>query len=219
MAMPIKDSVIGLDNIVADRNGIGLYIEDSAVSVSNSVFKNNERAILADNHDLTVEDSTFLNNRVYGIRLYGGGTVQRNKFQGNYVAMVFERGAGTATVLDNLVEYSSIDGVVVSSSEVVMKRNIIARNENHGIYIKNNANPTISESDIVENGRYAVIGGGRIAHCHIARNNGSIYIDDTEQRGVPDNVFNASSSGVIKQIYRVDFIDALSYTSVVQRDS
>ena len=133
--------------------------------------------------------------------------------------MVFERGTGSATVSDNIVEYSSIDGIVVSSSEVKIHRNIIARNENHGIYIKNNANPDISENDILDNGRYAVTGGGRIAHCHIARNNGSIYIDDTEKRGEPDNVFNSSSTGVIKQIYRVDYIDILSYTSVVQQDS
>jgi parallel beta-helix repeat protein len=145
--------------------------------------------------------------------------LHRNAFRGNYVAMVFERGRGAATVAGNVVEYSSVDGIVVSSSDVTIKRNVIARNDNHGIYIKNNANPTISENDIVDNGRYAVTGGGRVAHCHIARNNGSIYIDDTEQRGIPDNVFNASSTGVIKQIYRVDYIDALSYTSVVARNS
>ena len=215
----IGNSQVDLEGIIADRNGIGLYIEDSSVTVRNGVFKNNERGILADNHSLMVEDSTFTNNRIYGIRLYGGGIVRRSDFRGNYVAMVLERGTGTATVVDNLVEYSSIDGIVVSSSRVKINRNIIARNENHGIYIKNNANPTISENDIVDNGRYAVVGGGRIDQCFIARNNGSIYIDDTEQRGVPDNVFNSSSTGVIKQIYRVDYIDAPSYTSVVQRDS
>jgi parallel beta-helix repeat protein len=215
----IEESQVELDGINVKMNGIGLYMEDSSVIVRNGVFENNERGILADNHKLMVEDSTFTNNRVYGVRLYGGGIVRRSDFQGNYVGMVLERGIGTATVVDNTVEYSRIDGIVVSSSGVKINRNIIARNENHGIYIKNNANPTISENDIIANGRYAVFGGGRIDHCFIARNNGSIYIDDTEERGVPDNVFNSSSTGVIKQIYKVDYIDALSYTSVIQQDS
>jgi parallel beta-helix repeat protein len=215
----IKNSRVTLENVAADRNGIGVYTKDSEVSISKGVFKNNERGIHADNYSITVEESIFSNNRIYGIRLYGGGTLHRNEFRGNYVAIVFERGRGSATATDNVIEYSSIDGVVVSSSNVTIERNVIARNENHGIYIKNNANPTISENDIVENGRFAVTGGGMVAHCYIARNNGSIYIDDTEQRGIPDNVFNSSSTGVIKQIYRVDFIDALSYTPVVARNS
>lgn len=217
--LQIRESQVELDGITVKMNGIGLYMEDSSVIVRNGVFENNERGILADNYSLMVEDSTFTNNRVYGVRLYGGGIVRRSDFQGNYVGIVLERGIGTATVVDNTVEYSRIDGIVVSSSGVKINRNIIARNENHGIYIKSNANPTISENDIIDNGRYAVVGGGRIDRCFIARNNGSIYIDDTEERGVPDNVFNSSSTSVIKQIYKVDYIDALSYTSVIQQDS
>lgn len=212
----IMKSQAQLEGLTMKMNGIGLYIEDSRVAVRNAVFESNERGILADKHSLTIEDSNFTNNRVYGIRLYGGGTIRRSNFQDNYVGIVLERGIGAATVRDCTIRNSRIDGVVVTSSDVTISRNIITRNENHGIYIKNNANPTISENDIVENGRYAVTGGGRIDRCFIARNNGSIYIDDTEERGVPDNVFSSSSNGVIKQLFNVDYIDALSYTSVVQ---
>jgi hypothetical protein len=83
------------------------------------------------------------------------------------------------------------------------------------VYVKNGTNPTIVENDILNNEKYAVVGGGRIRRCFIAYNNGSIYVDDTVEKGKPDDVLSSSSSGVIKQIVNVDYIQGLLYDSVL----
>jgi hypothetical protein len=49
----------------------------------------------------------------------------------------------------------------------------------------------------------------------MAYNNGSIYVDETRERGTPDQVHSSSSSGVIKQILNVDYIEDLALRSVI----
>jgi len=105
---------------------------------------------------------------------------------------------------------------VLNTSLAEIRQNLIANNGRHGIYLKEGSNPNIVENDIISNRDYAVIGGGRVMNCYIAYNNGSTYIDDTSEKGRPDNVFSSSSSGLIKQVFNVDYINALAMTSVLR---
>jgi parallel beta-helix repeat protein len=212
----VKNSEIELPLITLRNNTIGLLVENSKVTVRNGLFENNEKGITGNEYQLVIEDSRFRNNSVYGVRLYGGGLVKGSVFQNNLVGIVFEEGRGKAVMRDCRIENNRVDGIVVSSSNLELRGNIIAGNERHGISITENANPNIMENDIINNKRYAVVGGGKINRCFIAYNNGSIYIDDTEKKGTPDDLFTSSTSGVIKQILNVDYIGELSYTSMLQ---
>jgi parallel beta-helix repeat protein len=212
----VKGSEIELPLVTLKNNATGLLVENSKVTVRNGLFENNEKGITANEYQLVVEDSRFRNNTVYGVRLYGGGLVVRSVFQNNLVGIVFEEGRGKAEMRDCRIENNGVDGVVVATSNLELRGNIITGNERHGISIKENANPNILENDIINNKRYAVVGGGKINRCFIAYNNGSIYIDDTEKKGTPDELFTSSTSGVIKQILNVDYIGDLSYSSMVQ---
>ena len=72
------------------------------------------------------------------------------------------------------------------------------------------------ENDIINNKDYAVIGGGKVTRCFIAYNNGSAYVDDTGEKGKPDSIFSSSSSGMLKQIFNVDYINDLTLSSVLR---
>jgi parallel beta-helix repeat protein len=198
------------------ENSLGIHVDNGKVDISNSIFENNEKGILSKNYSLSIIDSQFNSNRVYGVRLYGGGSITNCSFRKNLAGIVLEPGTGSVTVSKNVVELNHMDGVVVNTSNSVISRNSISNNGRHGIYIKENANPDIFENDIVNNQEYAIIGGGKITRCYVAYNNGSAYIDDTPEKGRPDNVLSSSSSGIVKQILNVDYINYLAYTSVLK---
>lgn len=215
----IMESTVLLDQVTFRGNMTGVYAENSRLTVRQGFFEGNERGLLVRNHRLVVENSEFRNNGSgggYGIRLYGGGIVRSSRFTANNVGIVVERGIGNVLITDSKVQASTIDGVIIASSSVEIRRNTILGNGRYGIYIRENANPIIVENDIYNNAGLAVMGGGQIRSCYIAFNNGSIYIDDTEERGLEDNLFTSSSSGVIKQILNVDYIGTLSFAPVVQ---
>lgn len=212
----IKNSTLELSMINVSNNVTGILIEDSRVHISDSIVEKNEKGILARTNQLNVEGSQFKNNSSYGLRLYGGGTIRGSVFKDNLVGIVFEEGRGLPVLIASRIENNRMDGVVVAAADAEMSRNVISGNGRHGIYVKENANPSINENDIVSNSKYGVVGGGKIWKCYVAYNNGSIYIDDTEKKGLPDNVFSSSSSGVLKQILNVDYIDELSGASVLQ---
>lgn len=212
----IKNSRTELSLLSVRDNPIGLYIENSRVRVANSIFEKNEKGILSQNYSLYIVDTQLNNNTVYGLRLYGGGKVVRCSFKYNLAGVVIESGKGRAELAENIVELNRMDGIVLNTSLAEIRQNLIANNGRHGIYLKEGSNPNIVENDIISNRDYAVIGGGRVMNCYIAYNNGSTYIDDTCEKGRPDNVFSSSSSGVIKQIFSVDYINALAMTSVLR---
>ena len=215
----IKRSTTELNRVTFRENKTGLFAEDSRLTVRGGFFENNIRGLLASNHRIVVEDSEFRNNGRgggYGIRLYGGGLIRGSRFTGNYVGIVVEKGIGNVLISDCKVQVSEVDGMVIATTSVEVRRNIVLGNGRHGIYIRDGANPVIAENDIYNNTGFAVTGGGQINKCYIAFNNGSIYIDDTEERGIQDNLFTSSSTGVVKQILNVDYIGALSFAPVVQ---
>ena len=109
-----------------------------------------------------------------------------------------------------------MDGIVVNATNIEIKQNLISNNGRHGIYLKENSNPVIFENDIINNKDYAVIGGGKVTRCFIAYNNGSAYVDDTGEKGKPDSIFSSSSSGMLKQIFNVDYINDLALSSVLR---
>jgi hypothetical protein len=212
----VKDSRVDMNILTIRDNPTGIFIQNSEVSISNSYIENNEKGILAYNYNLEIQDSQFMGNKVYGLRIYGGGEIRNCLFNNNYVGVAFEKGRGSVEFVDNKVEANRIDGIVVGTSELSIKKSLIAGNNRNGIYVKEKTNPVITENDIINNGRYAVFGGGRITRCFVAYNNGSTYIDVTSQRGKPDNTTSSSSSGMIKQIFQVDYIGELSGLSVLQ---
>jgi parallel beta-helix repeat protein len=215
----IRGSTLELDRITLRENGTGLYAEDSRVTLRQGLLEGNTRGMLVRNHRVTVENSEFRNNGSgggYGLRLYGGGIIRSSRFTGNYVGIVIEKGIGNVLITDCKIQVSGVDGIVIASSSVEVRRNAILGNGRNGIYIRENANPLIAENDIYNNSGFAVTGGGQIRNCYIAFNNGSIYIDDTEERGLEDNLFTSSSTGVVKQIVNVDYIGVLSFAPVVQ---
>jgi len=212
----VKDSTLKLTMLTITNNKTGLFILNSTVTVKNAVFDHNDKGILANNYNLNVEDSQFRYNNSYGIRLYGGGTIKHCVFQYNLVGAVLEDGRGSGIIKESIIESNRMDGIVLSAPSAEISKNSISNNGRYGIYIKDNANPNITENDIVNNKKYAVIGGGKIRRCFVAYNNGSIYIDDTVEKGKPDNVFSSSSSGVMKQILGVDYISGLVYRSILQ---
>jgi hypothetical protein len=118
--------------------------------------------------------------------------------------------------MDSRVEKNRVDGVVASSSELLIQRTSVSKNGRNGVYVKDRENPVITESDITNNKLYAVIGGGRVSRCYVAYNNGSIYVDDTQEKGKPDDITTSSSSGTVKQIFNIDYIGDLLGSSVFQ---
>jgi parallel beta-helix repeat protein len=212
----IKNSTVDLSMVSVKNSVTGILIEDSIVHITDSFIEKNERGILARTNKLDVEASIFRNNSSYGLRLYGGGSIKGSVFRENMVGVVLEEGRGKPLLLSNRIEKNKMDGVVVAVSDASINRNIISENGRHGIYVKENANPTIFENDIMNNTKYAVVGGGKISRCYVAFNNGSIYVDDTRKKGLPDNIFSSSSSGVMKQIVNVDYIDELSMNPVIR---
>lgn len=211
----VKDSSLILDVVTFRENPLGLFVQNGSVAVTNSLFEENERGVLADNFKNTFHDCRFVENSAYGIRLYGGGVVRNSEFRKNRIGVVLEEGRGTATVQENTIDENDIDGLVVGADDCVLRENSISGNGRHGILVKEGANPMILQNDLLNNGRYAVVGGGRISGCYVAYNNGSIYVDSTRQRGRPDHVQSSSSSGVIKQILNVDYIEELTHRSVL----
>ncbi|UCB45497.1 MAG: right-handed parallel beta-helix repeat-containing protein [Spirochaetota bacterium] len=212
----IKDSSADMNLLTIRDNPTGIFIQNSEVSISNSYIENNEKGILAYNYELQIADSNFAGNTVYGLRIYGGGEIKNCLFNNNYVGVAFEKGRGSVTFVNNKVETNRIDGIVVGTSELEIRRSLIAGNRRNGIYVKEKTNPVITESDIINNGKYAVFGGGKITRCFVAYNNGSTYIDDTSMRGKPDSITSSSSSGIVKQIFQVDYIGELTGLSVLQ---
>jgi parallel beta-helix repeat protein len=215
----ILKSELLITGVELRENGTGIYAEESRITVRGGYFEKNTRGMLARSWNTVVEDSTFKGNgsgEGYGLRIYGSGRVLNSRFIDNFVGIVVERGVGNVLITGCKIQVSTVDGIVVDSPGVEIRRNVILGNGRHGIYIRGNANPTIAENDIFNNEGFAVTGGGQINFCYIAFNNGSIYIDDTEERGFPDNLFTSSSSGVVKQIHMVDYIGALSFEPVVQ---
>jgi parallel beta-helix repeat protein len=212
----VKNSRVEISQLSARDGVIGLYIESSRVNVSSSIFEGNEKGILAKNHNLTIVDSHFLNNRVYGLRVYGGAKISRCTFRENLAGAVIDAGLGSSQLLDCTIELNRMDGVVIYTSNTSIRGNVISSNGRNGIYLKEGSNPDIVRNDILSNRDYAIVGGGKVVNCYIAFNNGSTYIDDTGERGRPDNVFSSSSSGVIKQILGVDYINQLAMSSVLR---
>jgi parallel beta-helix repeat protein len=210
----IKNSRVQLSAMQLRDNLIGVHIEKSKVSITNSIIEKNEKGILARGYSFYISDSQVKSNRVYGLRLYGGGKIEKNAFKHNLAGIVLEDGAGNILMSDNFIEQNSMDGIVVNASQnTEISRNLISTNGRHGIYVKENANPNVFKNDIINNKSYAVTGGGKITNCFIAYNNGSAYIDDTREKGRPDNILSSSSSGVVKQIFNADYINELTFSS------
>ncbi|MGQ9616195.1 MAG: right-handed parallel beta-helix repeat-containing protein [Spirochaetota bacterium] len=212
----IKNSTLELSMINLRNTVTGILIEDSIVHIIDSIIEKNDKGILARTNKLDVEGSIFRNNSSYGLRLYGGGSIKGSVFRENMVGVVLEEGRGRPLLVSNRIEKNKIDGVVVAVTDAYVSRNIISENGRNGVYVKESANPTILENDIMNNTKYAVIGGGKISKCYVAFNNGSIYVDDTRKKGLPDSIFSSSSSGVMKQIVNVDYIDELSLSPVIK---
>ncbi len=212
----IKNSSLSIDIADIMNNKTGIFVLNGDLRISNADINGNGKGILANNYRLDVRNSKFSYNKDYGVRLYGGGKITDSIFESNLVGIVLEEGTGSAAVAGCTIEKNRIDGIVVSSSNVDIRNNSISDNGRHGIYSRDGANPTVVQNDIISNRKYAVVGGGKVSGCFIAYNNGSIYIDDTLERGKPDNVLSSSSSSVIKQIIAVDYIHTLSYSSVLQ---
>jgi hypothetical protein len=212
----VKDSRIELKVLTVRGNKTGIYIQNSDVVIANSYIEENVKGILAYNYRCRITDSFFSNNSSYGLRVFGGGFVEGCAFKNNYVGVAFEKGRGSAELVESRVQDNRIDGIVVNTSELKIRRTQISGNGRNGIYVKERTNPTITESDITNNNRYAVLGGGRVTRCYVAFNNGSTYVDDTQERGTADDVTSSSSSGAVKQIFNVDYIGELSGLSVLQ---
>jgi parallel beta-helix repeat protein len=213
----IKNSRTQLYGLRVKDNLIGIHIEQSKVSISNSIIENNEKGILARGYSFYITDSQVNRNRVYGLRLYGGGKIEKSSFKNNLAGIVLEKGAGNIMLSDSFIEQNSMDGIVASASQnTEIRRNLISNNGRYGIYIKENSNPVVFENDIINNKSYAVTGGGKITNCFIAYNNGSAYVDDTREKGRPDNILSSSSSGVVKQIFNADYINELAFTSFLR---
>lgn len=212
----IKDASVEMDLLTVRNNPTGVFIQNGSVTVTNSLFESNQKGLLADNYQTNLQGCRFTSNTQYGLRLYGGAKVKNCIIESNRTGVVIEEGRGEALLENSAVRGNTIDGLVLGATAAVVKHNVIADNGRNGIYIKSGANPVIAENDIVNNMQYAVVGGGKISRCFVAYNNGSIYIDETEERGVPDQVLSSSSSGVIKQILNVDYIENLTRDPVVQ---
>jgi parallel beta-helix repeat protein len=176
----------------------------------------NEKGILSAGYSLTVAGSKFYGNDEYGVRLYGGGKIEKCGFKDNLVGIVLEQGRGSARIEGCRIELSRMDGIVSGAVNSEITDNLIASNGRNGIYLRDGANPNIALNDIINNRTHAVSGGGRVVRSFIAYNNGSPYYDDTEEKGRPDNVFSSSSSGLMKQILNADYISALSFSSVLR---
>lgn len=212
----IRNSSVTGSLLTVKNNTVGIYLENSRVSISNSIIERNERGILSNNYSLTVSESKIMHNRTYGIRLYGGGSVTGCYVAYNLAGIVLEEGKGTAELKRNKVEHNRMDGIVINTSHVNIEKNLISNNTRHGIYLKDGANPDIFENDIINNKYYGVIGGGKVTRCYVAYNNGSSYVDDTPEKGRPDSVLSSSSSGIVKQILNVDYINELALKSVLK---
>jgi parallel beta-helix repeat protein len=212
----VKDSTLTLEVVTLRGNSTGLFIQNSSVAVTDSLFENNERGARAENFRNRFSACVFSKNSLYGIRLYGGGGIENSELSNNRIGMVVEKGRGAALIQGNHIHENLTDGLVVGADDCVLKGNRIAANGRHGIFVKDGANPDILNSDILNNRGYAVVGGGRVSGCHVAYNNGSIYVDDTRERGTPDRVPSSSSSGVIKQILNVDYIQELARSPVLR---
>jgi parallel beta-helix repeat protein len=212
----VEGSRVELSFLALQKNRIGLFVENGAVTLVDSSIRLNEKGVLANNYSLAVLNTKIEGNREYGLRLYGGGRVERCVFRDNLVGIVLEKGRGSARVTGCRVELNTMDGIVSNALNADIAENLIASNGRHGIYLREGANPNISGNDIVNNRAYAVFGGGRVARSYVAYNNGSPYYDDTEERGKPDNVFSSSSSGPVKQIEGADYIVDLSFSSVLR---
>ena len=212
----IKNSKIDLSFVSLQGNKIGLYAENSRVVISDSMVVKNEKGILSAGYSLTVAGSKFYGNDEYGVRLYGGGKIEKCGFKDNLVGIVLEQGRGSARIEGCRIELSRMDGIVSGAVNSEITDNLIASNGRNGIYLRDGANPNIALNDIINNRTHAVSGGGRVVRSFIAYNNGSPYYDDTEEKGRPDNVFSSSSSGLMKQILNADYISALSFSSVLR---
>ncbi len=212
----IRNSSVAGTLLTVKNNTVGIYLENSRVSISNSIIERNERGILSNNYSLTVSESKIMHNRTYGMRLYGGGSVTGCYVAHNLAGIVLEEGKGIAELRKNRVEHNRMDGIVINTSYVKVEKNLISNNIRHGIYLKDGANPDIFENDIINNKYYGVIGGGKVTRCYVAYNNGSVYVDDTPAKGRPDSVLSSSSSGNVKQILNVDYINGLTLKSVLK---
>ena len=212
----IKNSKIDLSFVSLQGNKIGLYAENSRVVISDSMVVKNEKGILSAGYSLTVAGSKFYGNDEYGVRLYGGGKIEKCGFKDNLVGIVLEQGRGSARIEGCRIELSRMDGIVSGAVNSEITDNLIASNGRNGIYLRDGANPNIALNDIINNRTHAVSGGGRVVRSFVAYNNGSPYYDDTEEKGRPDNVFSSSSSGLMKQILNADYISALSFSSVLR---
>ncbi|MFW6182119.1 MAG: right-handed parallel beta-helix repeat-containing protein, partial [Spirochaetota bacterium] len=212
----VKDSTLALEVVTLRNNPTGLLVQNSSVSVTDSLFEKNERGARAENFRNRFSSCVFSENSLYGIRLYGGGGIENSEIRNNRIGIVLEEGRGSALVQENHINDNRVDGLVVGADDSVIRRNLIAANARHGVFVKDGANPDILHNDMLNNGGYAVVGGGRVSGCHVAYNNGSLYVDDTRERGKPDRVFSSSSSGVIKQIRNVDYIEELARSPVLR---
>jgi len=212
----VKDSKAEMKVLTVRANKTGVFIQNSETFIQNSYIEENEKGVLAYNYRCRIEDSLFRNNSTYGLRVYGGGVIKGCTFRNNYVGLAFEQGRGSAELLECRVEKSRIDGIVVTTSDLTIRTTQVSGNGRNGIYVKDRTNPVITESDISNNKKYAVYGGGKVTRCYVAYNNGSTYIDDTQGRGKPDEIASSSSSGSVKQIFNVDYIGELSGLSVLQ---
>ncbi len=212
----VKNSSVEMTALTVRKNKTGIFIEDSDVKITGSQIEENEKGVLAYNYRSRIDNTRFIGNSIYGLRLYGGGDVTGCTFRNNYVGVAFDPGRGTARLLDSRVEKNRVDGVVSSSSELLIQRTSVSKNGRNGVYIKDRENPVITESDITNNKLYAVIGGGRVSRCYVAYNNGSIYVDDTQEKGKPDDITTSSSAGTVKQIFNIDYIGDLLGSSVLQ---
>ena len=212
----VKDSKVEMKVLTVRANKTGVLLHTSETFIQNSYIEENEKGVLAYNYRCRIEDSFFRNNSTYGLRVYGGGVVKGCTFRNNYVGAAFEQGRGSAELLECRVEKSRIDGIVVTTSDLTIRKTQVSGNGRNGIYVKDRTNPAITESDITNNKKYAVYGGGKVTRCYVAYNNGSTYIDDTQGRGKPDDIASSSSSRSVKQIFNVDYIEELSGLSVLQ---
>jgi len=217
----IKNSRSKITALTVEGCETGLYMENGDVEIKSSVIRKNKRGVLSKNYNLEVMDSNFTENSVYGLRVYGGGTINHCSFIQNMVGIVLEEGNGSSYLLNSKIEQNQMDGIVINTSSSELRGNLISRNGRNGIWVKEKAGvfktgPLIKTNDIVSNRKLAVFGGGKVEECFIAYNNSSNYVDDTKKKGKPDGILSSSSSAMVKQILNVDYIDRLAYSSVLK---
>ncbi|MBI5788923.1 MAG: right-handed parallel beta-helix repeat-containing protein [Candidatus Schekmanbacteria bacterium] len=198
-----------------DNEGAGIGLQEGATAVlkNNNVHKNGRAGIgLRDASSATIEGNQIEANILAGIGIIDKSvaTIKDNQIINNTMAGVTAMDGCKVTIENNLIEANGTQGIVCSSSEVLVKKNRVLKNIHHGIGIYRQSKAEVCENQINYNGANDKRGSGILV---VSSDESHIHHNDFNDNYGPGVYTRRCSPLISENTFTNDLIFAMFHAS------